>query len=122
MALLSEYGGDFELPPEGKHPARLVKFVWQPKLHDLELIADLSYGGMSSARIAAALCIPPDVFSRWTARLAAAAALSPEDADLLIHPPRRAVQPPPPPPPAPHDPRVIAELMFEAPPPASPLP
>jgi hypothetical protein len=27
MTLLSEYGGDFELPPEGKHSARLVKFV-----------------------------------------------------------------------------------------------
>ena len=27
MALMSEYGGDFELPPEGRHVACLVRFV-----------------------------------------------------------------------------------------------
>lgn len=27
MALMSEYGGDFELPPEGRHVACLVQFV-----------------------------------------------------------------------------------------------
>jgi hypothetical protein len=27
MAKISEYSSDFELPPEGKHPARLIKFI-----------------------------------------------------------------------------------------------
>jgi hypothetical protein len=27
MALMSDYGGDFELPPEGRHVAALVRFV-----------------------------------------------------------------------------------------------
>jgi hypothetical protein len=83
--------------------------MFNPTLRDLEIIAEMSYGGMSSERIAAALGITTEGFAAWTSRLAAANALDPETVDRLLYPPRPvAIKPPPPP----RDPRIIAERMF----------
>jgi hypothetical protein len=68
----------------------------------------MARGGMSSERIASTLGIEIEVFSAWVSRLDAARALDPETVDNLLYPPK---QPPPPPR---HDPRVIAERVFEA--------
>ena len=86
--------------------------MFKPTLRQLEIIADMSYGRMSSERIASALGISPMVFTAWVSRLAAANALDPQAVDRLLYPPKPiAVAPPPPPP---HDPRIIAERFFEA--------
>jgi hypothetical protein len=87
--------------------------MFNPTLRDLEIIAEMSYGGMSSERIAAALGITTEGFAAWTSRLAAANALDPETVDRLLYSPKpRAVQ-------APHSPptldcRIVAERIFEA--------
>jgi hypothetical protein len=86
--------------------------MWKPTLRELETIADMSSGGMSSERIASALGIPPEVFTAWVSRLMAASALDPQAVDRLLYPPKPvAAQPPPP---ARRDPRIIAERVFEA--------
>jgi hypothetical protein len=86
--------------------------MWRPTLRQQETIAEMSYGGMSSERIAAALGISRLVFTAWISRLAAVRALDPEAVEMLLYPPKpRAVQPPPPPP---RDPRILAERFFEA--------
>jgi hypothetical protein len=85
--------------------------MWEPTLRQLEMIADMSWGGMPSKRIASALGIPPEVFTLWVFRLAAVRALDPQAVENLLYPPRPvAVQPPPPP----RDPRILAERFFEA--------
>jgi hypothetical protein len=84
--------------------------MFKPTLRQLETVADMAGGGMSSERIASALGIPPGVFTSWCSQLAAARALDPEAVELLLYPPLpRAVQPPPPPP---RDPRIVAERIF----------
>jgi transposase-like protein len=85
--------------------------MWKPTTRQLELIAEMAHGGMAPDRIAAALGISPGVLTAWVSRLEAVRALSPEDVEMLLYPPKpRAVQPPPPR----HDPRIIAEHYFEA--------
>jgi hypothetical protein len=54
MALMSEYGGDFELPREGRHVAALVRFVdigLQPGKFGASRQADLAFeiGGITTA-------------------------------------------------------------------------
>jgi hypothetical protein len=89
-----------------------VVHMFKPTLRQLETIADMSSGGMSSERIDSALGIPAEVFTAWVSRLSAARALDPQAADLLLYPPKPlAVQPPPVPP---RDPRILAERFFEA--------
>lgn len=85
--------------------------MFKPTLRQLETIADMAAGGMSSERIAAAVGISHEVFTGWTSQLAAANALDPQAVDRLLYPPRPvAVQPPPPQ----RDPRILAERFFEA--------
>jgi hypothetical protein len=84
--------------------------MWKPTLRQLETVADMSSGGMSSERIAAALEIPPGVFTAWSARLMAARALDWRAVENLLYPPKpAAVQSP-----ARRDPRIIAERIFES--------
>jgi hypothetical protein len=54
MALITEYGGDFELPPEGRHVAALVRFVdtgLQPGKFGASRQAELAFeiDGMTTA-------------------------------------------------------------------------
>jgi hypothetical protein len=82
--------------------------MWQPNLQQLGTVADMAR--MPSERIAAAVGVPLDVFTRWVRRLESARALDDATVDRLLYPPRPvAVQAPPPPP---HDPRIVAERMF----------
>jgi hypothetical protein len=81
--------------------------MWKPTLSQLETVADMS--SMPAERIAAAVGIAPEVYTRWVSRLAAAAALDDAAVELLLYPPRPvAIKAPPPP----HDPRIVAERMF----------
>jgi hypothetical protein len=83
--------------------------MWNPSTRDLETVADMAL--MPHDRIAAAVGIPIEVFSRWLSRLAAARALDDQAVDALLYPPRpRPVAAPPPPR---HDPQIIAERIFE---------
>jgi hypothetical protein len=85
--------------------------MFKPTLLQLETVAEMSYGGMSSKKIAAAVGISSSVFTLWVSRLAAARALDPQAVEHLYFPPKPvAVQPPPPPQ---RDPRIIAERIFE---------
>jgi hypothetical protein len=83
--------------------------MFKPTLRQLETVADMSSGGMASERIAAALGISPEVFTAWNSRLVAVRALDDTAVDRLLYPPN----PRPPPPPPPHDPRIVAERIFE---------
>jgi hypothetical protein len=85
--------------------------MWKPTIRDLETIDDMSYGGMSSERIASAVGISHAVFTSWCSRLAAVRALDPQAVEQLLYPPRPVVVQPPPPQ---RDPRILAERFFEA--------
>jgi transposase-like protein len=85
--------------------------MFMPTLSQLELIAEMTWGGMPSGRIASALGIPPEVFSAWVSRLRAANELDPETVDRLLYPSRPvAVRPEPRPPTLAC--RVLAERLF----------
>jgi hypothetical protein len=85
--------------------------MWTPTLSQLETIDDMARGGMAAERIASALGIPPGVYTTWVYRLMVARALDPAAVENLLYPPRLvAVQPPP----KQHDPRIVAERIFEA--------
>jgi hypothetical protein len=85
--------------------------MWQPTLRQLELIAEMTHGGMTVERIAVAIGIPADVYTSWVFRLMAVRSLDPQAVETLLYPPRPAAIKPPP---EPHDPRIIAERYFEA--------
>jgi transposase-like protein len=83
--------------------------MFNPTLSQLELIAEMTHGGMTVERIAAALGITTEVYTAWVFRLMAVRALDPQAVDRLLYPPRPvAIKAPP----VPHDPRILAEHMF----------
>jgi hypothetical protein len=82
--------------------------MWMPTNEQLGTVAEMA--SMPSERIAAAVGIPPEVFTRFVARLETARALDDAAVDRLLYPPRPvAIKPPP----VPHDPRIVAERVFE---------
>jgi hypothetical protein len=85
--------------------------MFKPTLRQLETIAEMAHGGLPYERIASALGIPPEVFTVWISRLAAARALDPVAVERLYFPPKPIVVQPPPPQ---RDPRIVAERVFEA--------
>jgi hypothetical protein len=84
--------------------------MWKPTLRQLEIVDDMARAGMAGERIAAALGISPGVYTAWGARLRAARELDSQAVENLLYPPRPVAAPPPP---KQHDPRIVAERIFE---------